>query len=148
MDNQDHDITESSSSEFQEERSIPIIEEQLHVEKKEIETGKVYISKQIQEEKATVEVPLQHDKVNVERVAINQYIEEHPTVRYEGDKIIIPVVQEEVVVEKKILLVEEVHIDREHYQENFSETFILKKEIIEVTRDNTDDVNVGNSDNK
>ena len=148
MDNQDHDITESSSSEFQEERSIPVVEEQLHVEKKEVETGKVYISKQIQEEEATVEVPLQHDKVNVERVAINQYIEEHPNVRYEGNKIIIPVVQEEVVVEKKILLVEEVHIDREYYQENFSETFTLKKEIIEVARDNTDDMNVGTSDNK
>ena len=148
MDNQDHDITDPSLPEFQEERSVPVVEERLHVEKKEVETGKVYISKQVQEEKATVEVPLQHDKVNIERVAINQYVEEYPTVRYESDKIIIPVVQEEVVVEKKILLVEEVHIDREHYQENFSETFTLKKEIIEVTRDNTDDVNVGTSDNK
>ena len=146
MDNQKHDITDSSS-EFQEERSIPVVEEQLHVEKKETES-KVYITKQVQEEEATVEVPLQHDKVNVERITINQYVEEHPTVRYEGDKIIIPVVQEEVIVEKKIRLVEEVHIDREHYQENFSETFTLKKEIIEVTRDNTDDVNVGTSDNK
>ena len=147
MDNQDRKTTEAFSTNLQEEHAIPVIEEQLRVEKKEVET-KVYISKQIQEEEATVEVPLQHDKVNVERIAVNQYVEERPNVRYEGDKIIIPVVQEEIVVEKKILLVEEVHINREYYQENFSKTFSLKKEIIEVTRDNTDNTSIDTSDDK
>lgn len=142
MDNQDNIIPDPDSlDKHQDERVIPVIEEQAHVEKQEVETGKVYIRKQIQEEEATVEVPLRHDRVSVERVAINQYVSDHPKVRYEGDKIIIPVVQEEVVVEKKILLVEEMHIDRQYYQENFSETISLKKEIIQVVREDVDEPN-------
>lgn len=114
--------------------TIPVIEEQVHVGKKIIEKGRVRIIKTVHEEEAVVEAPLIEEKVNVERIAINQYIETPPPVRYEGDIMIIPVVQEVVVIEKRLMLVEEIRVNKEQIQTNVSQTIILRKEEVKVER--------------
>lgn len=117
-----------------EEQTIPVVEEQLHIGKKVVETGSVRIVKKIQAEEALVEAPLLHDEVNVERVAVNQYIETAPQVRYEGDVMIIPVIQEVVVIEKRLMLVEEIRVHKQQFQTQVSETVTLRKEVIDIER--------------
>jgi uncharacterized protein (TIGR02271 family) len=122
-----------------EEQVIPVVEEQLQVGKKVVETGSVRIIKKVQEEQTLVEAPLIHDEVNVERVAVNQYIETAPQVRYEGDIMIIPVIQEVVVIEKRLMLVEEIRVHKQQFQTNVSETVTLRKEVVSVERTSPDD---------
>ncbi|MDX5436567.1 MAG: YsnF/AvaK domain-containing protein, partial [Pontibacter sp.] len=88
--------------------TIPVVEEQVQIGKKEVETGRVHISKEVHEEQQNLDIPVFHEEVEVERVAINMHVDSAPPpVRYEGDKMIIPVLKEEIVVQKRLVLVEE-----------------------------------------
>ena len=113
---------------------MPVIEEQLQVGSRVVETGVVRIAKRVIEEQQTVEVPTIREEVTVERVAVYQYLETPPTVRYEGDTMIIPIVREVVVTEKKLLLVEEVHVTKLKTTDHETQQFTLRKEEVIVER--------------
>jgi uncharacterized protein (TIGR02271 family) len=114
---------------------IPVFEERLSVDKNNSETGKVTITKHVHSEQQIVNIPVVEEEVNVERIPINQYIESTPpAVRYEGEKTIIPILKEVLVVEKKLVLVEEVHITRKQIHSSFSKQETLRQEEIIVNR--------------
>lgn len=114
---------------------IPVIEERVQVGKKVVESGKVHISKSVSEQIESISIPVNHEEVQVERVAVNQYIESHPPpVRHEGDTMIIPVLQEVLVVEKRLLLVEELHITKKQVQTEEVRDIKLRKEEVHITR--------------
>ncbi|ARS34811.1 YsnF/AvaK domain-containing protein [Pontibacter actiniarum] len=118
--------------------TIPVVEEELRVGKKEVETGRVRISKDVHEEQVEVDVPLTHEEIDVVRVAINQHVDTPPPpVRYEGDKMIIPVLKEEVVVQKRLVLVEELHVTRKQVQTHEKQQVTLRKEEVNVDRVNS-----------
>ncbi|WP_400190176.1 YsnF/AvaK domain-containing protein [Hymenobacter sp. B81] len=110
---------------------VPVIAEQLRVEKELVETGKVRVSKQVHEEHQVVEMPLVHEELSVEHVPINQYVDvAPPAVRYEGDTTIMPVLREVLVVEKRLLLVEEVRITKRQVHTQTAEQVTLRHEQI------------------
>ena len=115
---------------------IPVIQEELLVGKKMVETGKVYISKKVYEEEFIQNEPVTSEEVTVERKEINQYIDvAPPAVRQEGDITIISVIKEVLVVEKRLMLVEELHIKKHKRTDSAMIKEILRKEEINVTRD-------------
>ncbi|WP_114784486.1 YsnF/AvaK domain-containing protein [Botryobacter ruber] len=119
--------------------TIPVIEEYAHVGKKVIEKAKVRISKTVQEEEVTIDLPSVDEEVDVERVPINEYVRDMPPpVRYEGDITIIPVLKEVPVIEKRILLVEEIHIRKRQTRTHESQPVRLRKEEINIKRENPD----------
>ena len=109
-----------------EQTLIPVIEEQLQVGSKRVETGVVRIVKHVTEEVQTVDLPTTREEVTVDRVAVYQYVETPPAVRYEGDVTIIPVLREVVVTEKKLLLVEEIHITKRRTTKQETREFTLR----------------------
>ncbi len=114
---------------------IPVIEEQLSVGKRIVETGRVVISKQVTERQETVDIPLNRDEVQVERVLINRYVDSPPAaVRHEGDTMIISVLEEVVVVEKRLMLVEELHVTKRQLQTQETQQVTLRREDVTVTR--------------
>ncbi|MEZ0485869.1 YsnF/AvaK domain-containing protein [Fibrella aquatica] len=113
---------------------IPIIDEQLQVHTEWVETGRVRVSKQVHEETQTIDVPVTHEVVDVERVAINRVIDEVPLSRQEGDTLILPVVREEVVTSIRLVLVEEVRITRRQEQAVDQQTITIRHETISVNR--------------
>ncbi len=118
-----------------EEIVIPVLEEELHIDKEVIESGKIRIIKKVNEEKSTVEVPIKHTEVSVERRPKNEYVDvNHQAIRYEGDTMIVSVLKEVVVVQKKILLVEELHINKTQHKEIHTEEVTLKSEQVSVER--------------
>jgi uncharacterized protein (TIGR02271 family) len=118
---------------------IPVIEEQLRIDKRVVETGKIRISKRVTEHEETVAVPLMHEEIQVERVAINQFIDSPPpSVRYEGDTMVIPVTMEVAVVEKRLMLVEELHVTKRQNQKQEPQSVNLSKETVSVERLNID----------
>lgn len=114
---------------------IPVIEEQLHISKVWQETGRLQVSKTVTEEAVDYNVPVNQEEVIMERKAINQYVDTAPPAsRYEGETLIIPVLKEVLVVEKKLMLVEELHISKRRTEQMVSGTETLRKESVEINR--------------
>jgi len=64
------------------------------------------------ERDVTVDEPLFTEDVTVERVPVNRLVDSAPQSRQDGDTTIIPVVEEVITVQKRLLLREEVRITR------------------------------------
>lgn len=78
---------------------IPVVEEQVRVGKQTVETGAMRISKKVHEEEVTVNVPITYNEHEVERVAVDKFVDAPPPIRYEGNTMIIPILEEVVVLE-------------------------------------------------
>lgn len=113
---------------------IPRLEEQLQVSTRTVETGRVTLTKTVQETLETVTIPLQQEGYTVERIVINQYVEQPPAPRQEGETTIYPVLKEVLVVQKRLLLVEEVRVSRQQTQTEKTRTIPLRRETITVER--------------
>ncbi|MEJ8755663.1 YsnF/AvaK domain-containing protein [Pontibacter sp. H259] len=125
-----------------EERVIPVIEEQAHVSKRVVESGKVRISKNVHEDEVLIDVPIVHEEVDVQRIPINQYVDQAPpAVRYEGDKMIVTVLREELVLVKRIKVVEELHIINRKVEEHNTQPISLRREEINIERVQNSDPN-------
>lgn len=78
-------------------------------------------------------------EVDVERVPVDIVVDAPPEMRREGDVTIIPVVEERLVVEKRLVLVEEIHIrQRTVFQKERVEAE-LRKQRVTVERINADE---------
>jgi uncharacterized protein (TIGR02271 family) len=118
--------------------AIPVVQEELQVGKKTVETGKINISKKVINEDVTVNVPVMHEEVTVEKKAINQYIDTPPpAIRQDGDTTIVSVVKEVLVVEKRLMLVEELHITKHRTETTTPSQETLRKEEVVVSRTTT-----------
>ena len=113
---------------------IPVIQEQATVSKRMVETGKVRIAKHVREYEEIVDVPHFQEEVKVDRVPVNQFVEAAPEVRTEGDVTIIPVLEERYVVEKRLLLVEELHVRKQRNESHVPQKVRVLKEEVEVER--------------
>jgi uncharacterized protein (TIGR02271 family) len=113
---------------------IPAIAETVQVEKQTVETGKVILTKRVHEREETVDLPLLHEEVEVNHVAVNRVVDEPPSIRYEADTMIVPVLEEVLVVEKRLMLKEEIYITKRRTEVHSSETVTLRHEDIQVER--------------
>lgn len=117
-----------------EELTIPVIEERLKVEKSTSTTATVQINKRVEERVEEIETPLAVEEVEVERVTVNRPVEEPVESRYEGDTLIIPLVEEVLVVEKRLMLREEVHIRKLRKEVHTPQQVTLRREDVEIRR--------------
>jgi stress response protein YsnF len=93
--------------------TVPVIEEQLQVSRREVETGRALrLRKQVDEEPVEVRQNLQRDVIETRRVPIGRVVEGPVGIRHEGDVTIVPVLQERLVTHTELVLVEEIHIRR------------------------------------
>jgi uncharacterized protein (TIGR02271 family) len=83
-----------------------------------------------------VEVPLTREIIDVEHVAIGQVVDVAPAIRYEGDVTILPVMEEieVVVIQRRLILKEEIHVRRRRITETHQETISLRTQTAVVTR--------------
>ncbi len=148
MDNEfDHTVTglnkETSPDQLENKSyTIPVVEEKLHIGKKVIEIGKISVSKTVSEQIEIVNLPLVHEEVDIERISINQYVETPPTpIRYEGETMIIPVLREVMVIEKRFLLVEEIRVTKRQSHTEETQEVALRKEEIKIERSQNTNTN-------
>lgn len=92
--------------------TIPVSREELNVTKEWVETARVRIRKDVHEIEQQVDMMLGEEQVNVERIPIDRLVEQPPAARYEGDTLVVPVLEEVLVVEKRYRIKEEVRITK------------------------------------
>lgn len=114
---------------------IPLVEERLVTSKREVETGRVRVRTLVDEQETIVRETLRHATVEVERVSVEREIDEVPPVREEDGVTIIPVVREVLVVEKKLILAEEVRLRRCTRTEDHAQPILLKSQRAVVERE-------------
>jgi uncharacterized protein (TIGR02271 family) len=118
---------------------IPVLVEELEVQKRLVETGKVRITKEVQERETVVDEPLFHDTVAITRVPIQRVVDGPVPVREENGTTIISIVEEVLVVEKRLMLREEIHIRKQRIETHQPQRITLRSEAVRVERiPNTD----------
>ena len=86
---------------------IPLVEEQLEVGTREVERGRVVVRKRVEAREELAEAVLHRDELSVERVPLGVPVDAPPPVREEGDVLIVPVLEEQLVVRTRLILKEE-----------------------------------------
>jgi stress response protein YsnF len=131
--------SEPSSSQKPDSEAIPIVEEELRLDKREVATGKVRVSTVVDVVEELAQASLEEETVEVTRVPIDRAIEEAPAIRTEDGVTIIPILEEILVVEKRLVLKEELHIRRHTRSEEVKVPIKLRKQRAVVERLPADD---------
>ena len=121
------------------EQRLPLTEEVLHLSKQEISTGKVRVHTVVDTEEKFVRETLEQRSVEVTRIPKNEVLVAVPTVRTENGVVIVPVFEEVVVVETKLVLREEVHIRTNVSQDTVEFHVPIRKQRAVIERLNEDD---------
>jgi len=115
-------------------RVIPVVEEILDVRQRRVETGRVRITKIIHEREEEVKAPRVREEVTIERVTLNRMVDAPVSMRQEGDTFIIPLLEEVVVMEKRLMVKEELRITKRRIEEPASQQVMLRREEVVVER--------------
>jgi uncharacterized protein (TIGR02271 family) len=115
-------------------QTIPIAREEAEVHKQEVETGRVRIHKTVHEREEVLRDSLRSQEVEMERVALNRQVDGPPEPRYEGEWMIIPVLEEVLVVEKRWVLKEEIRLRLRVTERPHEERVVLRTEQANVER--------------
>ena len=94
---------------------LELLEEQLKVTKRQVLTGSVRVRIEVDEVEHLVSQELEGERVEVTRVPVDRLLEAGtvlPSMRTEGRITIIPIVEEILVIEKRLRIKEELHITR------------------------------------
>ena len=92
------------------EEVIPLVEEEVRLSKRTVETGRVRVFLTTETVEETLRETLRSRRAEIERVPVGREVKEVPATRQEGDVIIVPVVEEVLVTVKRLVLKEEIHL--------------------------------------
>jgi uncharacterized protein (TIGR02271 family) len=113
---------------------VPVVVEELDVQKRAVETGKVRITKVVRERETLVDEPLFRDNVAISRLPMQLVVEGPIPMREENGTTIISVVEEVLVVEKRWMLREEIHIRKRRTETHQPQPITLRSEEVQVER--------------
>ncbi len=114
-----------------ERRRLQLREEELIPRKRTVQTGEVRLQTDVVEEQRTVEVPVTHEEVYVERHAVDRRPADRP-ISEQNETITVPVSEEEVTVEKRAVVYEEVEVGKRAMQETESVDATVRREELRV----------------
>ncbi|MBE7211279.1 MAG: YsnF/AvaK domain-containing protein [Gluconacetobacter diazotrophicus] len=114
-------------------RSIALHAEELAVSRRS-RTTLVRVATGTETRNEAVEAELRQDDVVVERVAVGRVVDAVPPVRRDGDVLVLPVVVEELVVTRRLVLREEVRVRRVRTVRRHAETVPLRRQVATETR--------------
>ncbi len=121
-----------------EKKVVPVIKEELVVGKKKVETGKVTVEKKVSEKQVSLDVELTGEIVAINRIEKNENIDRIPQIKTENGVTIIPVVKEQIVTYKQLVLVEEIHITKKISKTSETVAETVKEEKIYIKRESLD----------
>ncbi|HEV2558062.1 MAG TPA: YsnF/AvaK domain-containing protein [Microvirga sp.] len=121
------------------EERIPLVEEEVRIDKRTVERGRVRVRTVTDEVEEMARATLDGETVEVDRVPVDRMVEVAPEIRTEGDVTIIPVVEEVLVVEKRLVLKEELHVRRRRTTEEVEVPVTVRRQRAVVEREGEQD---------
>ncbi|HET7321201.1 MAG TPA: DUF2382 domain-containing protein [Longimicrobiaceae bacterium] len=115
------------------ERRVTLSEEELALGKREVRAGEVDVDKEVETHHVSRSVPVEHEEVIVEHRPPTAGMSASP--RIEGEEVHIPVTEEEVVAEKRVVPKEELVVRKQEVQGNQTVEADLREETAEVHRE-------------
>lgn len=113
---------------------IPVVEEQAVILKRRKLTEGVRVSTVVSEREEVVDEPLVIEEVDVERVPLDRWVDGPVPERQDGETTIITLLEEVVVVEKRLRAVEEVRITKRRTTRRAAQRVTLRREEAVVDR--------------
>ena len=111
-----------------------MVEETARIDKREVQTGRVKVHTVVETSEQMVREALSSQNVKVTRVPVDQPVTTVPVIRTENGLTIVPVLEEILVVEKRLILREELHIKQEVSHETVEVPVSLRKQRAVVER--------------
>ena len=116
------------------ETTVPVLEERLEAHKRTVEDV-VRVRKVVRTHEERLRQELAREDVEIERVAVNREVSEPPDARTEGDVLVVPLLEEQLVWRKRLVLREEVRIRKRRRAEPVEERVPLRDEEVVVERE-------------
>ncbi|HVG49685.1 MAG TPA: YsnF/AvaK domain-containing protein [Rubellimicrobium sp.] len=113
---------------------IERIEERAVIGKRVVDAGGIRVSTRTETHQDVVRDTLEGVAVEVERVPVGRFVDAAEAPRVEGDVTILPVYEERLVVEKRLYLVEEVHVRRQARNHEVEVPVELRRQALDVER--------------
>ncbi|WP_215847758.1 MULTISPECIES: DUF2382 domain-containing protein [Pantoea] len=115
--------------------TLKLAEEQIELTKQKVVDGRVRVTRSTTEHDEVINTLLNKEKVEVEHVAKAQHVESMPEIREENGVLIVPVVEEEIVVVRKLVLKEEIHIRKVQETVPFQEVVTRRKQQVNIEKE-------------
>ncbi len=128
------DQTNYNNTDTPETRSVRTREEQLQADKQTVQSGEVRLHKDIKEEQKSINVPVTHEEVYIERHPVDNRVSDTPI--EEEETIRVPVSAEQVNVTKTPVETGEVTIGKRAVTENQQYTDTVRREEPRLEKDN------------
>jgi uncharacterized protein (TIGR02271 family) len=113
---------------------LPLVEEVPRIVRRRRVTGGVRVAVTTTEAPAEIQAIRRRRLVEVERVPVDQEVEAPPPVRQEGDLVIVPVLEERLVLVRRLVVTEEVRFRLVMEEEPVTLSLPLARQEVSVTR--------------
>jgi len=113
---------------------IELAEEQVEITKRVVERGRVVVRTRVETRDEIAEIELRQEAVTVDRVPLGVSVEGAPTMREEDGVLIVPVLEEQLVLTTRLILKEEIRITRRSRTEVVREPVRLRSEQADILR--------------
>ncbi|MFT3899895.1 MAG: YsnF/AvaK domain-containing protein [Gordonia sp. (in: high G+C Gram-positive bacteria)] len=115
--------------------TVGLHQEYLTAKTREVVTGIAQVRTSVVTESEELTVPVSREVVEVDRVAVDdREVDEMPTPYWDGDTLVVPVVEEEIVVVKKLVVREEVRITRQRKTKNVHVDGEVRRQRVDVVQ--------------
>lgn len=115
--------------------SVPVAREELVVRREQHSGPTTRVDVVTHEREAVVDEPVTRTRVEIERVPVDRLVDAAPETRREDDVLVVPVVEETLVVERRLRLKEEVRIRHVSEETRHRETVTLREQEAVVSRE-------------
>jgi uncharacterized protein (TIGR02271 family) len=122
----------SGPADEREQIRVPIYEERLQTSVQPVELGEVRVHKTVERFPDRVIRTVEREELEIERVPLDRLIDEPAQTRQEGEWLVVPVMEEVLVVTKQLVLTEEVRIRTKRVTEEQEVYEILRRERVTV----------------
>jgi uncharacterized protein (TIGR02271 family) len=131
----DEGVSQSRGDDLADEDELRVqrSEEELRAGTREREAGAMRVRKRVRTDRETIEVPVKHEEVSVERVPVAEG--EATEAQIGEEEVVVPVTEEEVVVDKRAVAKEEVRIRKDVVEDTETVEEDVRREEVEVEDD-------------
>lgn len=110
---------------------LPLYEEDLTAGVVDRDAGEIRITKDVVEEPRTIEVPVEHERVEIHSVSVDASVAD-PSLAFQGESVVIPVREEAVEVTKETRLAEEIAVEKDVVRDVETVSDMVRSERLDV----------------